>query len=158
MPSVNTAHIIRFAEPDQVASGVEAACTIGDLAREFDVTFRALRFYEKRGLISPRRQGLVRTYSESDRARLRLILKSKKLGFTLAEISQMLAAQEGKPPGSSLPLSRQKCVEQIRLLERQKHEIETALAELRRLYSELFITTLAAERARIPEGAVDSAA
>ncbi len=158
MPSVTAAHIVRFNEPDQIASGVEAACTISDLAREFNVTFRALRFYEKRGLIAPRRQGLVRTYSESDRARLRLILQRKKLGFTLAEISQMLATQEGTPPCSSLPLSRQKCVEQIRLLERQKREIEAALVELRRLYSEPYIATLAAERARIPEGAVDSAA
>ena len=152
MLSVPAAQTVRFDEADQFASGVEAACTIGDLAREFNITARALRFYEKRGLISPRRHGPTRTYSQTDRARLRLILQSKKLGFTLAEISQMLAGQEGRPPASSLPLSRQKCVEQIRLLERQKREIEAGLAELRRLYSEPYVAAFAPWPASIPEG------
>jgi len=145
MLSVPAAQTVRFDEADQFASGVEAACTIGDLAREFNITARALRFYEKRGLISPRRHGPTRTYSQTD-------LQSKKLGFTLAEISQMLAGQEGRPPASSLPLSRQKCVEQIRLLERQKREIEAGLAELRRLYSEPYVAAFAPWPASIPEG------
>ena len=58
---------------------------ISDLSREFDVTLRALRFYEDRGLLSPRRIGTMRIYSAQDRARLSVILKGKQLGFTLAD-------------------------------------------------------------------------
>src|SRR5262249_41987406 len=68
--------------------------TIGELSREFGVTLRALRFYENKGLISPQRDGLNRLYSQGDRTRLALILKGKKLGFTLGEIRQMIAAEE----------------------------------------------------------------
>ncbi|MBV8840465.1 MAG: MerR family transcriptional regulator, partial [Alphaproteobacteria bacterium] len=62
--------------------------TIGELSREFGVTLRALRFYENKGLITPQRDGLNRLYSQGDRTRLALILKGKKLGFTLGEIRQ----------------------------------------------------------------------
>src|SRR5688572_31470451 len=65
--------------------------TIGDLAREFGVTLRTLRFYEDRGLLSPRRDGTARIYSARDRDRLSVILKGKQLGFTLTEIRAMLA-------------------------------------------------------------------
>ncbi len=61
----------------------KSAFTIGELSREFGVTLRALRFYENKGLISPHRDGLNRLYSQGDRTRLALILKGKKLGFTL---------------------------------------------------------------------------
>ena len=73
----------------------KVAFTIGELSREFGVTLRALRFYENKGLISPHRDGLSRLYSQGDRTRLALILKGKKLGFTLGEIRQMIAAEEG---------------------------------------------------------------
>ena len=59
--------------------------TIGDLAREFGVTLRTLRFYEDRGLLSPRRDGTARIYDPRDRERLSVILKGKQLGFTLTE-------------------------------------------------------------------------
>ena len=65
--------------------------TIGDLAREFGVTLRTLRFYEDRGLLSPRRDGTARIYDLRDRDRLSVILKGKQLGFTLTEIRAMLA-------------------------------------------------------------------
>ena len=80
---------------DDSHSASKAAFTIGELSREFGVTLRALRFYENKGLISPQREGLSRLYSEGDRTRLALILKGKKLGFTLGEIRQMIAAEEG---------------------------------------------------------------
>ncbi|MBU3731624.1 MAG: MerR family transcriptional regulator [Beijerinckiaceae bacterium] len=70
----------------------ENTFTIGDLAREFGVTLRTLRFYEDRGLITPRRSGMTRLYSEKARSRLALILKGKHLGFTLTEIRAMLEA------------------------------------------------------------------
>jgi len=113
------------------------AFTIGELSREFGVTLRALRFYENKGLISPQRDGLSRLYSEGDRNRLALILKGKKLGFTLGEIRQMIAAEEGKADSQALTMSREKCLEQIELLKRQKAEIEEGLNELSRIYSSL---------------------
>src|SRR5215472_17921874 len=69
--------------------------TISELSREFGVTLRALRFYENKGLIAPRRDGNLRLYSESDRTRLAAIVTGKKLGFTLAEIRAMIAARDG---------------------------------------------------------------
>jgi DNA-binding transcriptional MerR regulator len=64
--------------------------TISDLSSEFDVTARALRFYEDQGLISPERLGLARIYSKRDRARLAWILRAKRVGFSLAEIREMI--------------------------------------------------------------------
>ncbi len=60
--------------------------TISELAREFQVTPRALRFYEDKGLLSPTRDGLNRVYSTRDRARLKLILQGKSVGFSLSDI------------------------------------------------------------------------
>jgi DNA-binding transcriptional MerR regulator len=120
----------------------ETTFSIGDMAREFGLTLRALRFYENRRLIAPRRHGHVRLYRQSDRERLVLIVQGKKLGFTLEEIRQMLAVQDHSDP-SSFHVSREKCVEQIKMLERQKREIETALIELRRGYTEPYVSTLA---------------
>lgn len=111
--------------------------TIGELSREFGVTLRALRFYENKGLISPQRDGLNRLYSQGDRTRLALILKGKKLGFTLGEIRQMIAAEENTADRDALTFSREKCLEQIQLLERQKAEIEEGLAELQRIFKSL---------------------
>jgi len=118
-------------------SSTGRAFTIGELSREFGVTLRALRFYENKGLISPQRDGLSRLYSLGDRNRLALILKGKKLGFTLGEISQMIAVEEGEADAKALTLSREKCLEQIELLKKQKAEIEEGLNELSRIYSSL---------------------
>ncbi len=105
--------------------------TIGDLAREFGVTLRALRFYEDRGLLSPRREGLVRIYDAADRERLSVILKGKQLGFTLTEIRAMLAeGASGEGPVANLRLSLDQVEDQIRHLQQQKAEIEEALVEL----------------------------
>jgi DNA-binding transcriptional MerR regulator len=104
--------------------------TIGDLAREFGVTLRTLRFYEDRGLLSPTREGMSRIYSALDRDRLKVILKGKQLGFTLTEIRAMVSeqARDGAP---NLNLSLAQIDEQIGHLEQQKREIEEALGELR---------------------------
>jgi DNA-binding transcriptional MerR regulator len=107
------------------------------LSREFGVTLRALRFYENKGLISPHRDGLNRLYSQGDRTRLAVILKGKKLGFTLGEIRQMIAAEESPAHHDALTLSREKCLEQIEMLQRQKAEIEEGLSELHRMYTSL---------------------
>lgn len=110
---------------------------IGDLAAEYGVTLRALRFYETKGLLKPRRAGASRLYSEDDRHRLALIIKGKQLGFTLREIVELIASKDRIHGANALGLTRQQCAEQIRLLERQKREIEEAILELRRTYLSL---------------------
>jgi len=111
--------------------------TIGELAREAGVTLRALRFYQSKGLLAPARDGVSRVYGQADRDRLALILQGKRLGFTLHEIREMLAAR-ARGCHKALPIDRKKCIEQINLLERQRHDIERALAELRRIYTGMF--------------------
>src|SRR5215204_7341396 len=105
--------------------------TIGDLAREFGVTLRALRFYEDRGLLSPSREGTARIYDARDRARLSVILKGKQLGFTLTEIRAMVAEERGEIPAANLKLSLDQVDDQIAHLEQQRGDIEQALVELR---------------------------
>jgi DNA-binding transcriptional MerR regulator len=110
--------------------------TIGDLAREFDVTLRTLRFYEDKHLLSPRRQGMNRLYSRRDRARLKLILLGKKVGFSLVEIKEMLDLYDLKD-GHVLQLrvALEKFGRQQQVLRRQKEDIEQAMEELDRTMS-----------------------
>jgi DNA-binding transcriptional MerR regulator len=70
---------------------------IGELADEFNVTTRTIRFYESKGLISPARRGVARAYSRRDRARLKLILRGKNLGFSLEEIAEYLKLYDADP-------------------------------------------------------------
>jgi DNA-binding transcriptional MerR regulator len=117
--------------------------TIAQAAREFGVTMRALRFYESKRLIAPLRAGSVRLYRQEDRERIAAILMGRRLGFTLAEIRDRIAARgDGN---HTLDLTREECVAQINLLERQKRNIEVAIAELRRIYTSFYRTL--AERA-----------
>ncbi|MEE1657412.1 MerR family DNA-binding transcriptional regulator [Microvirga sp. CF3062] len=118
------------AKAEEAAEGAKSY-TIGDLAREFGVTLRTLRFYEDRGLLSPRRDGTARIYDARDRERLSVILKGKQLGFTLTEIRAMVEEQRsGNGPALNLKLSLDQIEDQILHLEQQKKEIEEALAEL----------------------------
>src|ERR1700756_3956444 len=89
-------------------NGDEPIYSIGDLARKFDVSLRTLRFYESRGLLSPSRDGHRRRYGRQDADRLTVILKAKKLGFTLAEICEMIRADGGEASRHALRLSRKK--------------------------------------------------
>ena len=123
------------------------AFTIGQLASDFGVTLRTLRFYEGLGLLSPRRSGAARLYTQSDHDRITLIVQGKKLGFTLREIRDLLASPHRDGDCGSLALSREQCVEQINLLERQKRTIDNALVELRRTYSNHYLRELAAQPA-----------
>jgi DNA-binding transcriptional MerR regulator len=126
----------------------QPAYSIGDLARKFNVSLRTLRFYESRGLLSPGRQGRRRRYGQTDVDRLTVVLKAKKLGFTLNEIRQMIAAEGGEAARHALKLSREKCLEQIAVFERKLAEVEEALAELRWIY-----TSLSARMGENPDGA-----
>ena len=106
--------------------------TIGELARNFGITLRALRFYESQGLINPDRQGRRRLYGRKDADRVAAILRAKKCGFHLSEIRRMIMDES---PQQKLNLSRERCLEQIHLFERKLAEIADALAELRRIYA-----------------------
>ena len=104
---------------------------ISELAAEFSVTARALRFYEDKGLLSPSRQGQARVYSAADRARLRLILRGKRVGFSLDEIHEMMNLESmgsGSPLHLNLALKR--FSERIEALRQQRRDIDDALAEL----------------------------
>jgi DNA-binding transcriptional MerR regulator len=124
-------------QPRSSSSDEADLYTIGDLSREFGVTLRALRFYEDKGLLSPAREGLTRLYSAQDREHLKLILKGKRLGFTLVEISDMIATKGGDDKGPRLAMSAETVREQIAHLERQRVEIDDALVELRKSYDTL---------------------
>lgn len=117
-------------------TGTPAALSIGKVAREYGISKRALRFYEARGLLRPGRVEKSRRYGAEELGRLALLLRAKRLGFTLTEISRMFAEQT---TCGALDISRRQCVEQIRLLERRKRDIEAALAELRRAYSAMYV-------------------
>jgi len=122
-------------------AGGQTEFNITDLAQEFGLTHRALRFYEVRGLLKPQRAWRRRIFSRADRDRLALIVKAKRLGFTLTEISRMIAAQSGAASEATLKLTAEKCLEQIAHFERQMREAGEALAELRRIHLSLCVET-----------------
>ncbi|WP_029724880.1 MerR family transcriptional regulator [Sphingomonas sp. UNC305MFCol5.2] len=107
------------------------AFSISDLCAEFSVTPRALRFYEDEGLIAPERRGTQRIYSHADRARLAWILRGKRVGFSLAEIKEMIDLYDvgdGRRIQKQVTLAR--CRDRIDLLENQKRDIDAHIAEL----------------------------
>ncbi|ODT69230.1 MAG: MerR family transcriptional regulator [Pelagibacterium sp. SCN 63-23] len=103
---------------------------IADLAREFGISTRAIRFYESKGLLSPERVGATRIFRRRDRARLILILRGKRLGFSLRDISDYLSLYDADRT-QQVNLLAEKVDERIALLERQRDDLETTIRELR---------------------------
>lgn len=113
------------------ADSGEGYARIGELAKQYGVTLRTLRFYEDKGLLSPHRDGTTRLYTRRDVARLKLILLGRKVGFSLREVKQILDLYD--PTGSNtkqLKLALDKSEKQLVRLEKQKTTIAEAIAEL----------------------------
>jgi len=114
-----------------MGGSTERLFTVTELARLLDITARTIRFYEQKGLISPRRAGKTRVYTHRDKARLQLILRGKRLGFSLAEIREYLDLYEvDRSQTSQLKLLQEKVGERIDLLEAQQRDLRQTLAEL----------------------------
>jgi len=111
---------------------------IGELAREFGVTLRALRFYEDKGLLRPERKGRTRLYSEGDRERLKLILRGRKIGFPLRDMKQILDLYaSGSVSAPQLKTFLEKARTQMEWLEQRHSEIEEAAHELSEMIRDL---------------------
>lgn len=105
--------------------------TISDLARECDVTLRTIRFYEEQGLIEPKREGRQRLFNRKDRARLKLILRGKRIGLSLSEIREIIDLYQ---------LAKDEATQSVKLLEvlktrkqqlaQQRQDIDTILSEI----------------------------
>src|SRR5262249_48352569 len=109
----------------------EETYSIAELAREFDLTTRAIRFYEDEGLLAPRRRGQMRIYSPRDRTRLKLILRGKRLGFSLQEIAEMVTMYDATPgEAGQLDLFLKRIAERRATLEQQREDIKVTLSEL----------------------------
>ncbi|GGF55486.1 MAG: MerR family transcriptional regulator [Terasakiella sp.] len=111
--------------------------TVPELAKELGITPRAIRFYETKELLSPQRAGTTRVYTRKDRARLILILRGKRLGFSLAEIREFLDLYETDVDHvEQILMLRKKVRHRIDDLEEQRIELESVLVELKDIESQ----------------------
>ena len=112
----------------------ERLFTVTELASELGVTARTLRFYEDRGLLAPRRLGTTRVYSHRDRARMVLILRGKRLGFSLRDITEFLNLYDADRTGTEQLRALDAAVaDRISTLEEQRTALTQTLAELREI-------------------------
>ena len=104
---------------------------IADLAREFGISTRAIRFYETKGLLSPERVGSTRVFRRRDRARLILILRGKRLGFSLRDISDYLSLYDAdRTQRTQVNLLVEMVDQRMQMLQHQLADLQTTLAEL----------------------------
>jgi len=115
------------------ATTKEELLTIRDMCAAFDVTPRTLRFYEAKELLSPIRRGTARFYTYRDRARLKLILRGKRFGFSLEDIRQLLDMydREGRQQEAQLRRTYEVAQDRLAQMERQRAELDEAIAELK---------------------------
>ena len=114
-----------------VAERTAPTYSISDLAQEFALTTRAIRFYEDEGLLSPRRRGLSRIYGERERTRIKLILRGKRLGLTLAEIREILDLYDSRE-GDRRQLQRF-----LEVLDHRRRQLEVQRADIDALLDEI---------------------
>ncbi len=127
---------------------------IGEMAKKYGVTLRTLRFYEDKGLLNPQRDGSTRLYTRRDRARLKLILLGRKVGFSLRDVKQMMDLYD--PTGSNtkqLRLALDKSEKQLSRLQKQRALIDDAINELSGSMSA--VRQMLAERS-VPQASVAS--
>jgi DNA-binding transcriptional MerR regulator len=105
--------------------------SISELAKEFDITTRSIRFYEDQGLITPLRQGQTRIYSKRDRVRLKLILRGKRLGFSLAETGQLFELYDADKSSVT------QLTTMLRLIEHKKAELHQQMDDIKVVLMEL---------------------
>lgn len=115
---------------DDVGQGEDLA-RIGDMAKTYGVTLRTLRFYEDKGLLSPKREGTTRLYTRRDRARLQLILLGRKVGFTLRDVKHMIDLYDPKGPNTKqLKVMLDKSEKQMGRLAKQREALDEAIGDL----------------------------
>ncbi len=130
--------------------------TVNQLAEELGVTARAIRFYEAKGLIAPRRVGTTRVFDRRDRARLMLVLRGKRLGFSLASIREFLDLYDAdRTQAAQLRLLLESTRGRIRELERQRVDLDQTLRELREVEAEAERTMRKRGEPRSPAEAAD---
>jgi DNA-binding transcriptional MerR regulator len=115
----------------QASPSAGTTYTIGELAREFDLTTRAIRFYEDCGLITPQRSGRNRVYTARDRTRLKLTLRGKRLGLTLAEVKELVDMYES--PRDTQPQLKKFLV----VLAAHRAQLEQQMADLQATLEEV---------------------
>jgi len=107
---------------------------IGEMAKQYGVTLRTLRFYEDKGLLNPKRDGATRLYTRRDRARLKLILLGRKVGFSLREVKQMMDLYDPKGPNTrQFKLVLERSQRQLGRLEARRAALDEAIRELKDL-------------------------
>jgi DNA-binding transcriptional MerR regulator len=112
----------------------EITYSIGNLAKEFDITTRSIRFYEDQGLLKPTRNGQTRIYTQSERVRLKLILRGKRLGFSLAETGRIFELYDhDKTSATQLKTMMTIVAEKKEALHQQLDDIKIVLIELNNL-------------------------
>lgn len=105
--------------------------SIGELAREFDITTRSIRFYEDQGLILPNRKGQTRIYNQRDRVRLRLILRGKRLGFSLAETGRLFELYDADTSSAT------QLIQIMELIYNKKNDLNQQLEDIKAVLIEL---------------------
>ncbi|ASP37922.1 MerR family transcriptional regulator [Bacterioplanes sanyensis] len=117
--------------------------SIRDLADEFDITTRTIRFYEAEGLLSPQREGQTRIYSPQDRVRLKLILRGKRLGLSLAESRELIDMYD---PSANRP----QLESLLSAIDRRRQQLQQQLHDIQRMMEELDDAELKARQALEP--------
>lgn len=119
-------------QPETPEYGKHTSWTISELAREFDITPRTIRFYEDQGIVSPAREGRNRVYNARDRTRLKLALRGKRMGFQLSEILDLINMYDASTDNTDAQLQHYVTVleKHRETLEQQRRDLDQTLTEI----------------------------